>query len=43
MDINTADPGQTLVVYGAEPGSPSADGQRMLASWSAETTAETQL
>jgi MmyB-like transcription regulator ligand binding domain len=34
MDL-PADPGQTLLVYGAEPGSPSADALRLLASWSA--------
>ncbi|MEW2014062.1 MULTISPECIES: helix-turn-helix transcriptional regulator [Microbacterium] len=30
-----ADPGQNLVVYGAEPGSETADRLRLLASWSA--------
>jgi transcriptional regulator with XRE-family HTH domain len=30
-----ADPGLSLVVYGAEPGSPSEDGLRLLASWAA--------
>jgi transcriptional regulator with XRE-family HTH domain len=30
-----ADPGLSLVVYGAEPGSPSQDGLRLLASWAA--------
>lgn len=30
-----ADPGQNLVVYGAEPGSENADRLRLLASWSA--------
>jgi len=30
-----ADPGLALVVYGAEPGSPSQDGLRLLASWAA--------
>ena len=30
-----ADPGLSLVVYGAEVGSPSADGLRLLASWAA--------
>ncbi|MEJ2578202.1 MAG: transcriptional regulator, partial [Kineosporiaceae bacterium] len=31
----TADPGQALVVYGAEPGTPSADGLSLLATWTA--------
>jgi hypothetical protein len=31
-----ADPGQSLIVYGAEPGSATADALRLLASWSAE-------
>lgn len=30
-----ADPGQVLIVYGAEPGSATADALRLLASWSA--------
>jgi hypothetical protein len=30
-----ADPGLSLVVYGAEPGSPSQDALRLLASWAA--------
>ena len=30
-----ADPGLALVVYGAEPGSASEDGLRLLASWAA--------
>jgi transcriptional regulator with XRE-family HTH domain len=30
-----ADPGVTLIVYGAEPGSPSHDALRLLASWAA--------
>jgi transcriptional regulator with XRE-family HTH domain len=30
-----ADPGQSLIVYGAEPGSATADALRLLASWSA--------
>ena len=30
-----ADPGLALVVYGAEPGSSSEDGLRLLASWAA--------
>ena len=31
-----ADPGQSLIVYGAEPGSATADALRLLASWAAE-------
>jgi len=30
-----ADPGLSLVVYGAEPGSASQDGLQLLASWAA--------
>jgi len=30
-----ADPGLSLIVYGAEPGSSSQDGLRLLASWAA--------
>ena len=30
-----ADPGLSLVVYGAEPGSASQDGLKLLASWAA--------
>lgn len=30
-----ADPGQSLIVYGAEPGSATADALRLLASWTA--------
>ncbi|MFK0114627.1 helix-turn-helix domain-containing protein [Streptomyces sp. NPDC090994] len=33
------DADQSLITYHAEPGSPSADALRLLASWSAETTA----
>lgn len=39
MDL-PADAGLSLVTYSAEPGSPSADGLRLLASWAA-TVAET--
>jgi hypothetical protein len=34
MDL-PADPGLSLVVYSAEPGSASQDGLRLLASWAA--------
>jgi hypothetical protein len=34
MDL-AADPGLSLVVYSAEPGSASQDGLRLLASWAA--------
>jgi transcriptional regulator with XRE-family HTH domain len=37
----TAEPGHVLNVYTAEPGSPSADRLRLLASWAAEQTAGT--
>jgi hypothetical protein len=30
-----ADPGLTLVVYSAEPGSPAEDALKLLASWAA--------
>lgn len=33
------DPGQNLTIYGAEPGTETADRLRLLASWSATTTA----
>lgn len=33
-----ADPGQSLVVYGAEPGFPTADSLRLLAGWTAGQT-----
>ena len=36
-----ADPGQSLLTYTAEPGSPSEDALRLLASWAA-TTGDTQ-
>jgi transcriptional regulator with XRE-family HTH domain len=36
MDL-PADPGLTLTAYTAEPGSPSEDGLRLLASWAATT------
>jgi hypothetical protein len=38
MDL-PSDPGQRLIVYGAEPGSETADRLRLLASWSADDLA----
>ena len=35
----TAEPGLVLMVYTAEPGSPSAERLRLLASWAATTEA----
>ncbi|MEC5183889.1 transcriptional regulator with XRE-family HTH domain [Cryobacterium sp. MP_3.1] len=35
----TADPGSVLMIYTAEPGSPSADRLRLLASWAATSVA----
>ena len=32
----TAEPGQIMMVYSAEPGSPSAERLRLLASWAAK-------
>ena len=37
-----ADPGLTMTAYHTEPGSPSQDALRLLASWAATTSAETQ-
>lgn len=39
MDLQ-ADPGLTMTVYAAEPGSPTADALRLLASWSAAEAEE---
>jgi transcriptional regulator with XRE-family HTH domain len=38
----TADPGLVLMVYTAEPGSPSAEGLRLLASWGASEKTTTE-
>jgi hypothetical protein len=35
----TAEPGHVLLIYTAEPGSPSADRVKLLASWAAEAKA----
>lgn len=39
----TADPGNILMVYSAEPGSPSAERLRLLASYGATTTADSAI
>lgn len=36
-----AEPGLTLTIYTAEPGSPSEEGLRLLASWAATQETET--
>jgi MmyB-like transcription regulator ligand binding domain len=38
MDLS-ADDGLTMLVYGAEPGSPTADALNLLASWAATVDA----
>lgn len=38
----TAEPGQVLLIYSAEPGSPSAERLRLLASWAAQSATTTQ-
>lgn len=38
----TAEPGQVLLIYSAEPGSPSAERLRLLASWAANPAARTE-
>ncbi len=39
--VITAEPGQVLMIYTAEPGSPSAERLRLLASWSTPQVVET--
>ena len=39
--IITADPGCVLMIYTAEPGSPSAERLKLLASWSTQQVVET--
>jgi hypothetical protein len=36
-----AEPGLTLTIYAAEPGSPSEDALRLLASWAASQESDT--
>lgn len=38
----TAEPGQVLLIYSAEPGSPSAERLRLLASWAAKSASTAQ-
>jgi MmyB-like transcription regulator ligand binding domain len=38
-----AEPGLTLTIYSAEPGLPSAEGLRLLASWPATQAADSPL